>query len=51
MKIAAVFALAFLKSLLLAFAQENDQANAVLQTERDLAAAFSTATPKASRRV
>ena len=40
MKIAAVFALTFLVSLPLAFAQENEQANAVLQTERDLAAAY-----------
>ena len=40
MKIAAVFALTFLVSLPLAFAQENGQANAVLQTERDLAAAY-----------
>ncbi len=42
MKIAAVFALTFLTSLPLAFAQENEQANAVLQTERDLAAAYPT---------
>jgi ketosteroid isomerase-like protein len=40
MKIAAVFALTFLTSLPLAFAQQNDQANAVLQTERDLATAY-----------
>jgi ketosteroid isomerase-like protein len=40
MKIAAVFALTFLASLLLAFAQEGDEENAVLQTERDLAAAY-----------
>jgi ketosteroid isomerase-like protein len=40
MKIAAVFALTFLVSLPLAFAQENEQANAVLQAERDLAAAY-----------
>ncbi len=40
MKIASVFALTFLTSLLLAFAQENDEANAVLQTERDLATAY-----------
>jgi ketosteroid isomerase-like protein len=40
MKIAAVFALTFLTSLMLALAQENDQGNAVLQTERDLAMAY-----------
>ena len=40
MKIAAIFALAFLTSLPLAFAQESDEANAVLQTERDLATAY-----------
>ena len=40
MKITAVFALTFLTSLLLAFAQESDEANAVLQTERDLATAY-----------
>ncbi len=40
MKIASTLALTFLTSLLLAFAQENDEANAVLQTERDLAAAY-----------
>jgi len=40
MKIAAVFALIFLTSLMLALAQENDQGNAVLQTERDLAMAY-----------
>ena len=40
MKIAAVFALTFLTSLLFAFAQESDEGNAVLQTERDLAAAY-----------
>jgi len=40
MKIAAAFALTFLTSLPVAFAQQNDQANAVLQTERDLAAAY-----------
>jgi ketosteroid isomerase-like protein len=40
MKITAVFALTFLTSLPLAFAQESDEANAILQTERDLAAAY-----------
>jgi ketosteroid isomerase-like protein len=40
MKIAAVFALTFLTSLLLAFAQQSDEANAVIQTERDLATAY-----------
>jgi ketosteroid isomerase-like protein len=40
MKITAVFALTFLAGLPLVFAQENDVANAVLQTERDLAAAY-----------
>jgi ketosteroid isomerase-like protein len=40
MKIAAIFALRFLTSLPLAFAQESDEANAVLQTERDLATAY-----------
>ena len=40
MKIATVFALMFLTTLPLAFAQENDEANAVLQTERDLATAY-----------
>src|SRR6266496_2843741 len=40
MKIATVFALTFLTSLPLAFAQESDEANAVLQTERDLATAY-----------
>jgi len=40
MKITAVFALMFLTSLMLALAQESDEANAVLQTERDLAAAY-----------
>jgi ketosteroid isomerase-like protein len=40
MKITAVFGLTFLTSLMLAFAQESDEANAILQTERDLAAAY-----------
>jgi ketosteroid isomerase-like protein len=40
MKITAVFGLALLTGLLLAFTQENDEENAVLQTERDLAAAY-----------
>jgi ketosteroid isomerase-like protein len=40
MKITAVFALTFLTSLMLALAQESDEANAVLQTERDLATAY-----------
>ena len=40
MKTTAVFALTFLTSLLLSFAQESDEANAVLQTERDLAAVY-----------
>jgi ketosteroid isomerase-like protein len=40
MKIPAVFALTFLAGLPLVFAQENDVANAVLQTERDLATAY-----------
>ena len=40
MKITAVFVLTFLTSLLLAFAQESDEASAVLQTERDLANSY-----------
>jgi ketosteroid isomerase-like protein len=40
MKITVVFALAFLASLSLMLAQESDEANAVLQTERDLAMAY-----------
>jgi ketosteroid isomerase-like protein len=40
MKIPAVFVLTFLTSLLLAFAQASDEANAVLQAERDLATAY-----------
>ena len=40
MKIPAVFALTFLAGLSLVFAQENDVANAVLQTEHDLATAY-----------
>jgi ketosteroid isomerase-like protein len=40
MKIATVFALMLLTTLPLAFAQESDEANAVLQTERDLATAY-----------
>ena len=40
MKTTAVFSLTFLTSLLLSFAQESDEANAVLQTERDLAAVY-----------
>lgn len=40
MKITAVFALTFLAGLPLVFAQENDVANAVLQTERDLATVY-----------
>jgi ketosteroid isomerase-like protein len=40
MKIATVFALTFLTSLPLAFAQESDEANAVLQAERDLAVVY-----------
>ena len=40
MKINAVFALTFLTTLPLAFAQESEEANTVLQTERDLAAAY-----------
>ena len=40
MKIAAVFPLTFLTSLMLALAQESDEGNAVLQTERDLATAY-----------
>jgi ketosteroid isomerase-like protein len=40
MKITVVFALTFLTSLMLALAQESDEANAVLQTERDLAMAY-----------
>lgn len=39
MKIAAVFALTFLTSLMVALAHGTDEANAVLQTERDLATA------------
>jgi hypothetical protein len=40
MKIPAVFVLTFLTSLLLAFAQAGDEANAVLQAERDLATTY-----------
>ena len=40
MKITAVFALTFLAGLPLVFAQENDVANAVLQTERHLASVY-----------
>ena len=40
MKITAVFALTFLAGLPLVFAQESDEANAVLQAERDLATAY-----------
>jgi ketosteroid isomerase-like protein len=40
MKITAVFALVFLTSLMLALAQESDEGNAVLQTERDLANSY-----------
>jgi ketosteroid isomerase-like protein len=40
MKIFALFALMFLTSFPLVFAQENDEANAVLQTERDLANSY-----------
>ena len=40
MKITAVFALTFPAGLPLGFAQENDVANAVLQTERDLATVY-----------
>ena len=40
MKTTTVLALAFLASSLLVSAQESDEANAVLQTERDLAMAY-----------
>ena len=40
MKVAAVFALTFLTNLLPAFTQESDEANAVLQAERDLATTY-----------
>jgi ketosteroid isomerase-like protein len=40
MKVTALFALTFLASVLVASAQESDEANAVLQTERDLAGAY-----------
>ena len=40
MRTTTVFALAFLASSLLVSAQESDEANAVLQTERDLAMAY-----------
>jgi ketosteroid isomerase-like protein len=40
MKIAAVFGLTFLTSLMLALAQESGEGNAVLQAERDLATAY-----------
>jgi len=40
MKTAAAFVLANLASLLLVFAQETDQTNAVLQTERELAVGY-----------
>jgi ketosteroid isomerase-like protein len=40
MKTVAVFALAFFASSLLVFGQQSDEENAVLQTERDLCAAY-----------
>jgi hypothetical protein len=40
MKTAAAFVLANLASLLLVFAKETDQTNAVLQTERELCTAY-----------
>jgi ketosteroid isomerase-like protein len=40
MKITTVFALIFLGSFLVVSAQESDEANAVLQTERDLATVY-----------
>ena len=40
MRTTTVIALAFLASSLLVSAQESDEANAVLQTERDLAMAY-----------
>ena len=40
MKIGVVFGLTFLTSLMLALAQASDQGDAVLQTERELAAAY-----------
>jgi hypothetical protein len=40
MKITAVFALTFLTNSMLALAQESDEGHAVLQTKRDLAAAY-----------
>jgi ketosteroid isomerase-like protein len=40
MKIAAVFGLTFLTSLMLALAQESGEGNAVLQAESDLATAY-----------
>jgi ketosteroid isomerase-like protein len=40
MKITTVFALTFLASFLLVFAQGNDQVNEILQTERELATAY-----------
>jgi ketosteroid isomerase-like protein len=40
MKIAVVFGLTFLTSLMPALAQASDQGDAVLQTERDLATAY-----------
>jgi hypothetical protein len=49
MKIAAVFALTFLTSLLFASAEESDEANAVLKTERDLATVISRVTRTESR--
>ena len=42
MRTTTVLALAFLASSLLVSAQESDEANAVLQTERDLAMAYQT---------
>jgi len=50
MKIAAVFALTFLTSLLFASSEESDEANAVLKTERDLATAISRVTATASHK-
>src|SRR4029077_6192167 len=40
MKISAVFALIFLTNSMLALAQESDEGNAVIQSERDLATAY-----------
>jgi hypothetical protein len=50
MKMINFFALTFLASFLVVFAQESDEANAVLQTKRDLVNAIYEVTPTASHK-